>query len=353
MSLHALEDLDDALDATRAFLWPIDRSRWLKLAVVVFFVGGPGANLNAFQFNVPAGDGTPPGGLPAPPGGLPTPGGVGPNVLFVVGAVVAAVLLVALALLFVGSVMEFVLVESLRREEVLLRRFWGEHWRRGVRLFGFRLVVGLLVFGSAAVLAVLFVLPVVVDVTPGPAPPVGGASIVALLLLVPVAFVLALVVGLANGFTTVFVVPIMILEACGVLDGWRRLWSTIVARPWQYLAYAVASFVLSIVGGVLVAILLGVAALVLLIPFGILGAVGLLLLTTVPPFGVGVLALVVLLFVLSLFAVAALVQVPVVTYLRYYALLVLGDVDADLDLVADRRAAIRADDPDGTGGAGA
>ena len=37
MTLYALEDLDDALDATRAFLWPIDRSTWIKLAVVVFF----------------------------------------------------------------------------------------------------------------------------------------------------------------------------------------------------------------------------------------------------------------------------------------------------------------------------
>jgi hypothetical protein len=36
------------------------------------------------------------------------------------------------------------------------------------------------------------------------------------------------------------------------------------------------------------------------------------------------------------------VQVPVHTYLRYYALLVLGDVEPDLDLVPDQRAAIRA-----------
>jgi hypothetical protein len=35
------------------------------------------------------------------------------------------------------------------------------------------------------------------------------------------------------------------------------------------------------------------------------------------------------------------VQVPVQTYLRYYALLVLGDVESSFDIVPDRRAAVR------------
>ena len=39
MALHAIDDVGDALDATRAFLFPFDRTKWLKLALVVFFVG--------------------------------------------------------------------------------------------------------------------------------------------------------------------------------------------------------------------------------------------------------------------------------------------------------------------------
>jgi hypothetical protein len=239
MPLYALEDLDDALEATRALLWPIDRSKWVKLAFVVFFVGAPGANLNAFQYNVPTDGGVPPGGFPTPPD-------VGANILLVV----AVALLVGLLFLLVGSIMEFVLVESLRTETVTVRRFWSRRWRQGVRLFGFRLVVGLLVFGSVAVLSALFLLPVVVEMGPAPGagPGPGVFSVIGIVLLVPVVLVLALVVGLVNGFTTVFVGPIMILEDCGVLDGWRRLWPTIAATPWQYLAYAVAGFVLTILG---------------------------------------------------------------------------------------------------------
>lgn len=82
--------------------------------------------------------------------------------------------------------------------------------------------------------------------------------------------------------------------------------------------------------------------LVLLIPFGILGAPEFVLLTVARPFGLGVLAVVGLLFGLSVLVVVAFLPVPVVAYLRYYALLVLGDADGDLDLVPERRTAIRA-----------
>jgi hypothetical protein len=346
MSLHALDDLDDALDATRAFLWPIDRSRWIKLALVVFFVGGPGANLNGGQLNVPTGDGGGP-----PPGSLPTPGEL-QNVLLIVGAVVAVALLIGLVLLLVGSVMEFVLVESLRHEDVQVRQYWGKRWKQGVWLFGFRVVVGLVVLGSAAVLAALFLVPVAVS-GGGPSAPSVALGALAALLILPAVIVLALLVSLINGFTTVFIVPVMVLDDCGVVDGWRRLWPTIAANPWQYAAYALLSVVLSVAGGLLVAVVAGVVVLVLLIPFGLLAAVGLAVFSVFAPLGIGVLALVGVLFVLVALAVLALVQVPVVTYLRYYALFVLGDVEETLDLISERRAAVRGDENDTDAGKGA
>lgn len=337
MPLYALENLDDALDATRAFLWPIDRSTWIKLALVVFFVGGPGANLNAFQFNVPADQGPPAGDIPMSPD-------IGVNIWLLIAGVVAAALLIGLVALLVGSIMEFVLVESLRREAVQIRQYWGARWRQGVRLFGFRIIIGLLVFGSAAVVAVLFLLPVAVETTPmtGPTPSSTGLFLLGFLFLIPVLFVLAVVVGLVNGFTTVFVVPVMILEDCNVLSGWRRLWPTITANPWQYLAYAVAGFIINILAGLLIAVVVGVAVLVLLIPFGILGALGFFLSTVIPSIGFGLLLVTGLLFGLAVLVAIALAQVPVVAYLRYYALLVLGDIDSDLDLIPERRTSLRA-----------
>ena len=328
MVLHALEDVDDALAVTRAFLWPVDRTTWLKLAVVVFFVGGPGAGFNTVQYNVGG------GGDAAPPTGeLPE---VGADIWLIVAAAVVAALLVGFVFALVGAIMEFVLVESLRSREVHVREYWGRRWGQGVRLFVFRLVIGLFVLGSVLLLSALFLLPLLGF---GEAAAVPG--VLALLLLVPVFVVLGLLVGIVNGFTTVFVVPIMVLEDCGVLAGWGRLWSSITGAWTQYLAYAVVGALLSIAGGLLVGLLTGLLAIVLLVPFGLLFALGIGLFTVAESLGIGLMVVTGLLFGLAVVVVAALVQVPVQTYLRYYALLVLGDVEESLDLVPDQRAAVR------------
>ncbi|SFR57401.1 hypothetical protein SAMN04487947_2426 [Halogeometricum rufum] len=333
MALHALDDVDDALDVTRTFLGSLDRTAWVKLALVALFIGGPGANVNSFQYTF-GGD----GGTGGPATGVP-PGDVfGPNAWLLVAGVVGFFVLLGLAFALVGSVMEFVFVESLRNESVTVRRYWGRRWKQGVRLFGFRLLVGFFVFGTVALFAAPFLLAAA-----GFEPFTGGVSLAVLLVvLLPLFVVLAVVAGLVNGFTTVFVVPIMILDDCGVLAGWRRLWATMTRHWVQYLAYAVASFFLSIVGGILVAIVTVVFVVVLLVPFGLLFALGIGLVEFVAePVGIAVFVLAGLLFGLAVLAVAALVQVPVQAYLRYYAMLVLGDVDETLDLVPTQRAAVR------------
>lgn len=331
MPLYALEDLDDALDATRAFLRPVDRTLWIKLALLVFFIGGPGANFNTFQYSFGGnGNGGP------PPGAMFAPD-FGPRMWLLVATIGGVFLLMALAFVLIGSIFEFVFVESLRTQEVTIRRGWSRRWRQGLRLFGFRLLIGLFVFGSVLLLALPFLLPLL-DVGPF----AGGRPLAFILLLLPLFLVLAIVAGLVNGFTTVFVVPIMVLEDCGVLIGWRRLWPTITSQWEQYLAYAVAGFFLSIIGGILAAIITALFALLLLIPFGILFAVGFGLFALVAePLGIGVLVVVGILFGLAVFIVAALVQVPVQTYLRYYALFVLGDIKTEFDLIPDQRAAVR------------
>ena len=56
-----------------------------------------------------------------------------------------------------------------------------------------------------------------------------------------------------------------------------------------------------------------------------------------PTIGLVLLVPIALLFGVAVLAVGALARVPVVTYLRYHALLVLGDVEESFDVLADRR----------------
>jgi len=325
MALYAVEAVDDAYRATSAFLRPVDRSRWLKLALVGLFVGTPGVGANGAQFSVPA-DGTTP-----PDGDLST---VPTEVWLAVAAAVGLGVLFVLAVLFVGSVMEFVLVESLRREEVRVRAYWSRHFRRGLGLFGFRLVLGLFVLATVLLLVGVLVTPLAFGA--------GGASaFVLFLVLFPAFVIVGVLTGLVDGFTTMFVVPVMLVEECGVLAGWRRFWPTLAGAWTQYLAYAVVSFVLGLVGGILVAAVTAILAILLLIPIGVLAGLGVLLFFLTPALGIPALVLVGVLFVAGLVAAAALVQVPVITYLRYFALLVLGETNAEFDLIPDQREGAR------------
>lgn len=151
MTLYALDALDDALAVTRRFLTPFDRTKWAKLAFVAFFVGLSAGNTSVLQGA--GGDGT---GDPAPPG-VVVPG-VGADVWALVAFLALVALLVALAFVFVSAAMEFVFVEALRTEEVTVRRYWNRRWRQGLGLFGFRLLLGVLVFGGFALLAAPFLL---------------------------------------------------------------------------------------------------------------------------------------------------------------------------------------------------
>jgi hypothetical protein len=332
MTLYALDDIEDAIDATKTFLWPVDRGRWLRLAVVVFFAGGTGG-VNPFQFSsstssVP--------NTPSTPSTVPELPSVGGPELAIIAGIVGLVVFVVLGLLLVGSVMEFVFVQSLRREVVTVRRYWRDHWRQGLRLFGFRLVLGVVTLGLVVgALAAVFA-PVVLGA--------GVASLGLLVLAVPFLVLVSLVSGVLNGFTTMFVVPVMLLEERSLLASWRRFWPTLRTAWKQYLAYLFMSVVLALAGGLLATVVILVGALAVAIPLAIVGLIGGALLTVASPVGWVVIGIAVALFVVALFVLSLLVAVPVQTFLRYYALLVLGDTNDAFDAIPERRRALR-DEP--------
>lgn len=322
MALYALQDVDDAVCVARDLLLPFDLRRWLKLVVIVLFVGG-----NSFSASINV------GGLPERPANLPFP-----HVDQVLPLVVAAMVgigLFALVYWGISAIMEFVFVESLRSGDVTIRKYWSDRWRQGLRLFGFRVVIFLPLGLLGLALMALFVLPLVGYV--------GGRPLLGLLVFMPIVAVVGFLVALINGLTTMFVVPIMINEDCRVLEGWRRLWASVTTDWKQYLAYVVVQFFLSIAVAIVVAIVVSIVAVIVLIPVGF---VGFILSTTVGLTStIGLVGLAVFggVFGIFMLAASAFVQVPVQTFLRYYALLVLGDIEPEQDLIPERRSAARAE----------
>ncbi|MFB6152104.1 MAG: hypothetical protein ABEJ40_09895 [Haloarculaceae archaeon] len=356
MTLSALDSIDDAVEATKRFLLPFDRVRWFRLAAVVFFVGGLGVGapgLPTWQFNVgpETGDeGTDPGGFGTDGFGAEGPASEGPGAVdltprvtpeLVALALGAVVLLLALWLLWslAGAVMEFVFVESLRRDEMRLREPFRRYWRQGARLFVFRLLVWL---ATVAVVGAVL-LSVGVSLGGWPVTGWGGTTLLAVVLLaIPLFGLAGFTAGNLLGFTTVFVVPVMLVEDRGVLSAWRRFWPTLSGNLTEYLVYAVAGFLLGIVAGIAVAILSLVVALLLAIPFAVVG-VPLVFLLGLTAGGALVALVLGLMYVVVVVPAVLLVKVPFQTFLRYYALFVLGDTESAFDVIPDARAAVRGD----------
>ena len=344
MSLHAIDDIGDAIDATKSFLLPFAARTWLKLAVVVFFIGG-GGGFNGLQNagNVGGQDQPSSGDQPIFDGSALTEvesvlAEHTTELVVVLGLAVLLVLVFGL----LSNFMEFVFVQSLIEREVHVRRYLRENVGNGLRLFVFRLLLGLvsltLVFGFLYTAFVTVFGGTLDNVTPA-----------ALLGILPVAIVFVLVIsvvqGLLTGFTNVFVVPMMLTSSRGLLGSWKRLLGSMRHNGKQYLAYLAFSIVLAIGVGIIASILGVVAFLLLAIPFVLLGAVCWFGLGG-GPVALGLLAVILVFFVLSLLLASNLIQVPLQSFLRYYAMLVLGDIDEPLDPLAEVRSDIRADEPD-------
>ena len=355
MSLHAIDDIGDAIDATKSLLLPFAARTWLKLAVVVFFIGGGGGGLNGLQ-NAGnfGGQDQPAGGAGQPPIGGAAPSNVdaflaefGTELV----VIVALALLLGLAFALLSNFMEFVFVESLVSREVHIRQYLRENVGNGLRLFAFRLVLSLV----SLLLAVGFLYIAFVTVFGGSLDNVTAESVFGVLPIAVVFFlVIALFQGLATGFTNVFVVPMMLTSDRGLLGSWRRLLSSMRRNITQYLAYLAFSIVLSIGVGIVGSILSVIFVLLVSIPFVLVGAV-IFFVGGGSHLGLLALGIVGLLYVLVLLLVTALVQVPLQAFLRYYAMLVLGDVDEPLDPMPEVRTDIRAgefgDEPAATDGA--
>lgn len=307
--IYAFSRLEETFSRTKTLLWPPRRDIWLRLALIALFVGGGAGFPNTSQYNVGEGD------LPA---GM---AGSLPEIAPLVTAFIVALLTIAFLWMLVGAVMQFVFVDMLSTGDIHIRRFFRERLGKGARLFLFQIAITLiLVLGIAALAVLIFGFG-------GVGPRVGVPLLI--LVLIPVLLVLALLVGVIFLLTIDFVVPIMIREDCGVIEGWRRLIGVISANVWQTVAYIIVKFVLGLVAAIAQAVVVILALLVIAIPFVLIGIV--LLAAGLANY---VLLLVLLIpYLIIAIPVALLIAVPFITFFRYYGLLVLAGLAPEYRLL--------------------
>ena len=327
MALHAVDNLSDAYRATRSYLLPLEWGRWLRLSLLSLFVAGSsggGAPTGSFQGPMSGspdpvpGSGTSVGGLADQIGAM-----LSANLLLVLG-IIGFFIVVGLVLQWLAATFEFTFLESLRTDEVHVRQYTKQYSGLGTRLFAFRVLFGLLtlLFVGGTMFVVLF--PLLAGVAPA------GPLLIALFM-VPLFLVFGVVAAVGYVFTTAFVAPIMLLEDRGVLSAWKRFWGVFKSAWTDFLVFVLVGLFLMIAIGIVVGIVMAVIGIGIALPVIVALLAGGPLLAVFLAVPAAILALL----------AWALVQVPVQTYLRHWALLVLGDIEPELDLIPDRRAAIR------------
>lgn len=308
--LHAFGAFDGAVSRTKALLWPINIGVWLRLAVISLFIGGIGGGGGNFSFPDTGGQNV---------GAMPDFFGLAPTTILLI---LAALIVLALLFTYIGSVFQFVLVDCLASGQVSLSRTFRERMGPGFSYFLFEIFI-ILIFIAVMIGFIVF------GVFAGTF--AGAPNIVALLLLLPVILLLALVMGVVLMLTVDFVVPVMIADGCGIVEGWRRVYGILRPDLKNAAVYVVVKVVLALVA----------ALIMLILSILILAAVGvpLFLVALFAGFfagGPAMTGLILLIVVGILIALPflLLVQVPFTTFFRYYSLDVLGRFSPAHDLLA-------------------
>jgi hypothetical protein len=173
---------------------------------------------------------------------------------------------------YIGSVMRFILFDSIVAKECQIRKGWAKRRREGYLLFVWQITLMLL---SLAVFAIVIGIPVAFAWGLGwfahPAEHVLELVVGGILLFL---VFLALIVGFAvvHVMTKDFVVPQMALENISAFEGWSRLWLWLRAEKGGYAAYIGMKIVLAVGAGIALAIVSLIVVVALLIPIGGAGA---------------------------------------------------------------------------------
>jgi hypothetical protein len=278
LPVSATEAMNPAFDHAKAqLLRPFRFGQWARLAFVGLLAGElGGSGGGGGNFHIPR----PPYHLPHPRSSGPVIHSAFPNPFLqhpaLTAGTVFVLVLVGLVVIFllayVGSVMRFILFDSVLTRECHIREGWAKHSSQtshGWDLFVWQIAVGLV---SLAFMLVVLGVPIgaaftfgwfnharehLVELVLG-----GGFLLIAFLLLIVAAV-------LVHVITKDFVVPQMALENITATEGWRRLWASMQFEKGEYVRYIVMKIVLAIAVGIAETIVTFIGVVILLMPLAI------------------------------------------------------------------------------------
>lgn len=327
MSWYGIDAVDRAVSRTRRTLFePFDFWKWVKLAIIIFFLGGSGYNYggsgNNYRMNPEDLQ-----NISLGPDLIPRyishnieniyPSGDSSALFGLLIALVAGLILLILLFSYISSVMEFVFVESLVRNEV---KFWNYSRRflgKGFYLMLVRLALGivfLVLLGIAA-------LPLIPSILERPSDFAWPALLGGVFWIIGVIVVLILLGAIINSLLSL-AIPLSIYREVGILSAFRLIFANFRKSWQQVLVYWFMRFLLGIGIAILSVILFLVVLLVLGIVFLVIDGILYFLFSSVisDPLNWVLLIPFIVMELLLLFGILLLLSVPFAVFLKYYLL---------------------------------
>jgi hypothetical protein len=304
----------------RQLLQPFRFWQWTRLAVVGLLAGetGSGGSIN-FPTSFPHQTGSSRHFLqqawpkidPAILGGL-------------IAILVVAGFVFFIVMMYVSSVMRFILFDSVLAKECHIRQGWNRRQGPAWKYFCWQLGLMLATLGG---MAVLLGIPAAFAFALGwfNAPrehilPLVLSAVVVIFLV----FLFLLIAAVVHVLTKDFVVPQMALEEIGAVEGWRRLWPMIQAEQGGYVVYVGMKIVLAIGAGIVIGIASLILGLIVAIPAAGLGIIAVLTGKTAGltwnVFTITLAVVVGCILLAAFFYLVSLIAVPAIVFFPAYAI---------------------------------
>lgn len=264
----------------RQLVQPFRFWQWTRLALVGLLAGEMGSG----GFHVPTNFFPPHHGgssrhfLDPGVGGFPGLDNFDPAMYAgLIAAIVGVAVVFGVIMMYISSVMRFILFDSVLAKECHIRVGWsrrqGPAWRFFLWQLGYMLV-------TLAGITILVGIPAAIALGLGwfkdPSDHVLGWVLGAIVLLFFI-LIFGVAAAVVQVMTKDFVIPQMALESIGPLEAWRRLWPMLQMEKGAYAAYIGMKVVLAIGAGIVIGIVSIILGLIVAIPavgFGIVAVIG-------------------------------------------------------------------------------
>jgi hypothetical protein len=177
-----------------------------------------------------------------------------------------AAFVLGILLMYISSVMRFVLFDSVLRKECRIRQYWNARQAPGWRYFLWKIIFTLVTFG---IFIVLIGIPAGFAFFLGwftqPKQHVLGLVLGGILLFFAFA-ILGVAIAVIYVLTKDFVIPQMALEEIGAIEAWQRLWTMMQSEKGSYALYIVMKILLALGAAIILGIVGFILVLIILIP---------------------------------------------------------------------------------------